>query len=83
MFSYRKYHFEPIGQISRKISFSALSRKIKSDKTLNFNRYEGGNGWSYEGFYRKSTDKTADLFLCIENGKIYIPGENELFLYIG
>ena len=37
----------------------------------------------YEEFYKKSSDKEADLFLCLENGLIYIPGENELFLYIG
>ena len=82
MFIYKNYHFEPIGQISDKISFSILSRKIKSDKELNFNRYNSESRWSYKEFYKKSTDKPADLFRCVENGNIYIPGENELFMYI-
>ena len=83
MFIYKKYHFEPRGQILPKMSFADISKKLKSDKKLNFNKYKGGNGWSYEEFYKKSSDKEADLFLCLENGLIYIPGENELFLYIG
>ena len=83
MFIYKRYHFEPHGQILPKMSFTDISKKLKSDKKLNFNKYKGGNGWSYEEFYKKSSDKEADLFLCLENGLIYIPGENELFLYIG
>ena len=58
-------------------------KKIKSDKVLNFTKYEGSNGWNYEEFYKRGTEKNADLFRCIENGNIYIPGENELFLYVG
>ena len=83
MFIYKKYHFEPHGQILPKMSFTDISKKLKSDQKLNFNKYKGGTGWSYEEFYKKSSDKEADLFLCLENGLIYIPGENELFLYIG
>ena len=64
-------------------SVDTIYNAISQNKKLNFNKYKGGNGWSYEEFYKKSSDKEADLFLCLENGLIYIPGENELFLYIG
>lgn len=37
--------------------------------------------YDYEAFYKASTDKDCDLFRCEENGKIYVPGKNELFLY--
>ena len=47
MFIYKKYHFEPHGQILPKMSFTDISKKLKSDKKLNFNKYKGGNGWSY------------------------------------
>ena len=37
--------------------------------------------YSYAEFYAASTDKTADIFLCLENQKEYIPCEHELQQY--
>lgn len=39
--------------------------------------------YRYENFYKASTAKDCDLFLCKSNGKLYIPGENELFRWLG
>lgn len=80
-FRYKNYHFEPYGKLPEKMGFYELSKRIRSDKSLNFRNYEDGDGWNYREFYEKSSDKEADLFRCIENGKIYIPAENELFLF--
>ena len=36
MFIYKKYHFEPHGQILPKMSFTDISKKLKSDKKIKF-----------------------------------------------
>ena len=37
--------------------------------------------YDYKGFYAISTDKECDVFRCEENGLLYVPGKNELFIY--
>ena len=37
--------------------------------------------YEYKGFYAISTDKECDVFRCEENGLLYVPGKNELFIY--
>ena len=39
--------------------------------------------YSYAGFYEASGSSKADIFRCMETGRNYIPGENELFGYEG
>ena len=39
--------------------------------------------YSYDDFYAVSNAPTADVFRCLETGRNYIPGENELFGYEG
>ena len=62
-------------------------KTVKTDINLGFFRRNNISGrkqkypYSYENFYEASGDSEADIFMCIENNKIYIPGENELFLY--
>ena len=35
--------------------------------------------YSWKGFYEASNDNQMDLFRCVENGKLYVPCEHELF----
>lgn len=44
---------------------------------------DGEHPYSHSSFYEASTDKTADVFRCVETGKNYLPGEHELFEYVG
>ena len=37
--------------------------------------------YDYKDFYTVSTDKECDIFRCEENGLLYVPGKNELFIY--
>lgn len=37
--------------------------------------------YSYDGFYAASPVKDCDLFLCLENGQVYLPAANELFIF--
>ncbi|GHU35770.1 hypothetical protein FACS1894105_05020 [Clostridia bacterium] len=48
---------------------------------LEMQREQGKTEYSHEKFYAASGDSQADIFKCVENGKLYIPCENELFRY--
>ena len=66
--------------------FLKISRRQRIDRDLGFCRpgyaYESKYPYSHGAFYEASTDKECDLFRCVENGKLYIPCENDLQEYI-
>jgi len=37
--------------------------------------------YSYDCFYAASGNSDCDIFRCMETGRLYVPGENELFGY--
>lgn len=81
-FKYKGYTFKPLAQKVDNLSFAEISKRIKSDRDLGFSRYKWGQvEYNYNDFYKASGDSKADLFLCIENGNTYLPGERELFLF--
>ena len=75
-FEYLGYHFKP----SRKITKDD-KRRLITDKELGFTKYDWNSKapYEYEDFYKASGDSMADVFLCRENGRLYIPCLNELF----
>jgi hypothetical protein len=61
-------------------------RNMSSDFELGLRNYAAGEygageKWSYKDFYTAAANSEADIFRCVENGKLYVPGENELFRY--
>lgn len=83
-FGYGGYHFTPVRQFRKdEGDFFAISRRIETDPQLGFSIYPERRKfqYKYEAFYKAATDKTCDIFRCEENGKIYVPGTNELFIY--
>ena len=84
-FEYNGYHFEPIGKIDSDITLKEIGKVIISNKdTLDMSVYKGSRlPYSYTGFYAAADKSKADIFRCVENGRLYIPGENELFEYKG
>ena len=59
-------------------------RNMASDFSLGISSYDRKKtdaAYSIDAFYTASGDSTADIFKCIENGRLYVPGENELFHY--
>jgi hypothetical protein len=59
-------------------------RNMSSDFSLgitSYDRKKTDDAYSADAFYAASGDSTADIFKCIENGRLYVPGENELFRY--
>ena len=83
-FEYGGYHFTPIRKFQKKEGdFFAISKRLASDPNLGLCTYQGRQKvpYDYKGFYAISTDKECDVFRCEENGLLYVPGENELFIY--
>ncbi len=39
--------------------------------------------YSHDDFYEAARQSKCDIFLCEENGKLYVPGQNELFMFLG
>jgi hypothetical protein len=37
--------------------------------------------YNYEDFYAASAGNECDIFRCVETGRLYVPGANELFEY--
>lgn len=89
-FEYGGYHFVPERKFNKteKSNIRAITRNLASDVNLGFFRNNNIFGerqkfpYSYEEFYKASGDENNDIFRCIENDKLYTPGENELFLYV-
>ena len=83
-FEYGGYHFTPIRKFHKKEGdFSAISKRLASDPNLGMCTYQERQKvpFDYRGFYAVSTDKECDIFRCEENGLLYVPGKNELFIY--
>ncbi len=88
-FEYGGKHFAPVRKFGKKDGdFYQITRRLRSDREFGFFRadYYGKDSqkaeYSHEGFYAASTDKTCDIFRCVENGKLYVPCENELQEYM-
>ena len=83
-FEYNGYHFEPTGILSAGRTLKEISNETIPNNTLGMSAYEGAtHPYSYEEFYNAANSSSADIFKCVENGRLYIPGENELFEYTG
>jgi hypothetical protein len=95
-FVYGGYHFIPYrrfrkGETDRKDPNDSrphktdaryAMRNMRSDMELGLSTYDWQKAeYSHDSFYAASGDNGCDIFRCVENGKLYVPGENELFEY--
>lgn len=88
-FEYGGRHFTPVrkfrkGEIDKPLAGD--SRPWKTDEQYAMRNMRTDHAmktpdYSYEGFYAVSTDKNCDIFRCEDNGKLYVPAQNELFEY--
>ena len=85
VFEYQGYHFEAIGMLPEGIEGKDLVAQTRSNTELHLSTYhtEDFPKYSYDDFYAVSNAPTADVFRCLETGRNYIPGENEMFGYEG
>ena len=85
MFKYSNYHFEPERNLKEceDKNLYTLSKHLRSDRELGMCDYDWKiYNYSLKKFYTASCGSKCDLFRCVENGKLYIPGEHELFEFI-
>ena len=85
VFEYQGYHFEAVGVLPEGLEGKDLVAQTRSNTELHLSTYhtEDFPKYSYDEFYAVSYAPTADVFRCLETGRNYIPGENELFGYEG
>ena len=85
VFEYQGYHFEPVGILPQGLEGKELVNQTIGNTELHLTTYEREDDilYSYAGFYEASGSSKADIFRCMETGRNYIPGENELFGYEG
>ncbi len=90
VFEYGGYHFLPVGVVNASNQLKYISNHTVSDKSLGkwSNGYADIYGknkidYKHKEFYKACKDIPCDVFKCLENGKVYLPAENELFEYTG
>ena len=85
VFEYQGYHFEAVGVLPEGLEGKDLVAQTRSNTELHLSTYhtEDFPKYSYDEFYAVSNAPTVDVFRCLETGRNYIPGENELFGYEG
>jgi len=80
-FEYQGYHFEAVGVLPQGLEGKELINQTRGNTELQMTTYD--SLYSYAEFYKASGSPEADIFRCMETGRNYIPGENELFGYEG
>ena len=85
VFEYQGYHFKAVGVLPQGLEGKELVNQTRGNTELHLTTYEREDDilYSYAGFYEASGSSKADIFRCMETGRNYIPGENELFGYEG
>ena len=85
IFEYQGYHFEAVGVLPQGLEGKELVNQTRGNTELHLTAYEREDDilYSYAGFYEASGSSKADIFRCMETGRNYIPGDNELFGYEG
>jgi len=96
IFEFGGYHFKPYRKFHKKEVDIPLKgdsrpwkkdaqyamRNMSSDRSLGISAYDWGKTeYSHEKFYEAAQGSDADIFKCLENGKLYVPCANELFRY--
>jgi hypothetical protein len=80
-FKFGRFTFAPVKRLpSKSLEISVVTPHLRRDRVLNLSTYV--KTYAYEGFYEACGEKYYDLFRCEENGRIYIPCQNELFEYV-
>lgn len=83
-FEYGGYHFTPVRQFKNgENDFGVISKRIESDPVMGLSAYKDKQKfpYKYNDFYATAPDKLCDIFRCEENGRLYVPATNELFIY--
>jgi len=95
VFEYGGFHFKPYRQFQKgevdkplkgdsrpwKTDAAYAMRNMSSDRSLAISSYDWGKtDYSHDKLYAAANSE-ADIFMCLENGRLYVPCANELFQY--
>lgn len=75
-FSYQGREYYPFGRLDKDMGLKEISSHLWVQ------RGETQETWDYDAFYQASRGSKMDLFLCEQTGRLYLPGENELFVWM-
>jgi hypothetical protein len=93
VFEYGGHHFKPErqfrkGEVDRHIDGDSRPWKTDAQYAMRNMRYgnelglrEQNGNWSYEAFYDAAKGSEADIFRCVENGKLFVPCAGALCQY--
>ena len=97
VFEYCGYHFKPYrnfrkGEVIRRLKGDSRPwkydiqyemRNMSSDRELGLTTYDWWKKADYtsDGFINAAGESIADIYINLENGKLYVPYRNELFQY--
>jgi len=70
--------FESAGPYHSKIPLSRMRKATALDLC---GPHSGKFAYSHNDFYAASTVKDCDIFRCVENGRLYVPCGDGLWLY--
>ena len=83
-FAYGGYHFVPAGVLGEDFDPNDTIRHTISHNELGMSTYaDAQRPYTHADFYAAANNSSADVFRCVENGKLYLPGTNELFEFTG
>lgn len=87
MFDYGGIQFCPYRRLTNEeATLQYAMRHAASDFELGLRRADYPHSkypYNHKDFYNKTRAKKCDLFVCVQNGKLYLPCENELFEWRG
>ena len=76
-------HFLGVGQLPPPKERD-LSQTLCYDSEIAFETHNGDAvQYNRTDFLNAAANSKCDVFRCYENGKLYVPAENELFQYTG
>lgn len=74
-FSYQGREYYPFGRLDKGMGLKEISDHLWAQRG-------DTETWDYDAFYQASRGSKMDLFLCEQTGRLYLPGENELFVWL-
>ena len=83
VFEFGNMHFLGVGQLPPPKERD-LSQTLCYDSDIAFESHNGDAvQYNRVDFLNAAANSKCDVFRCYENGKLYVPAENELFQYTG
>lgn len=87
VFLYGNHRFCPYrGLQAFEMAMAYITRNSRSDPALGIAAGDypyTKEAYTPDDFYKAANAEKCDLFVCLDNGRLYLPAENELFLWTG